>query len=81
MTQYPEAHLARELSMCVLNISLVTDYDAGLSGEVEPVSHAQVVTVFNNNLDKLKNMLAHLINSIPEERKCSCKDSLLHARF
>ncbi len=22
MTQYPEAHLARELSMCVVNISL-----------------------------------------------------------
>jgi 5'-methylthioadenosine phosphorylase len=81
MTQYPEVHLARELSMCVVNISLVTDYDAGLSGEVEPVSHAQVVTVFNNNLDKLKNMLAHLIKTIPKERNCSCKDSLLHARF
>jgi len=81
MSQYPEVHLARELCMCVVNVSLVTDYDAGLIGEVEPVSHAQVVTVFNNNLDKLKNMLAHLIKALPEERKCSCKDALLHARF
>ncbi len=81
MTQYPEAHLARELSMCVVNISLATDYDAGLIGEIEPVSHAQVVTVFNSNLDKLKNMLAVLIKNIPRERKCSCKDTLVHARF
>ena len=81
MTQYPEAHLARELSMCVVNISLVTDYDAGLIGQVEPVSHAQVVTVFNNNLERLKKMLASLIENIPDVRKCACQDVLKHARF
>lgn len=30
MTQYPENILARELEMCYVNISLITDYDAGL---------------------------------------------------
>ena len=30
MTQYPEVALARELQMCYVNVSLITDYDAGL---------------------------------------------------
>ena len=30
MTQYPEAWLCRELGMAVVNISLITDYDAGV---------------------------------------------------
>jgi 5'-methylthioadenosine phosphorylase len=29
MTQYPEAYLCRELGMAVVNIALITDYDAG----------------------------------------------------
>ena len=32
MTQYPESYLARELGICYANISLITDYDAGLEG-------------------------------------------------
>ena len=48
MTQYPECYLARELEMCYVNISLITDYDVGLEGEagIEPVSHAAVIAVF-----------------------------------
>src|SRR5262249_17235039 len=46
MTQYPEVHLVKELEMCVVNISLITDYDCGLQGNVEPVSHSEVVKVF-----------------------------------
>ena len=40
MTQYPECWLARELGLCYANVSLVTDYDAGLEAmpDVEPVS-------------------------------------------
>src|SRR4029079_14575637 len=30
MTQYPEAYLCRELGMAVVNIALITDYDAGV---------------------------------------------------
>ena len=29
MTQYPEAYLARELEICYVNISLITDHDVG----------------------------------------------------
>lgn len=82
MSQYPEAHLARELEMCVVNISLATDYDSGLIGNVPPVSHAEVMKVFQENLEKLRNVLFKLINLIPKERnKCKCSEVLKHARF
>lgn len=82
MTQYPEAHLARELEMCVVNVSLITDFDSGLHGDVEPVSHADVVKVFNDNVGKLQNMLAALLKTIPNKReKCSCADTLSSSRI
>ena len=37
MTQYPEAWLCRELGMAVVNISLITDYDAGVHEGTEAV--------------------------------------------
>lgn len=82
MTQYPEAHLARELEMCCVNISLITDYDCGLVGNVPPVSHAEVVKVFADNITKLHTMLRKLLELIPEKRQaCSCSTVLEQARF
>ena len=82
MTQYPEAYLARELEMCVVNIALSTDYDSGLVGDVAPVSHSEVMKVFQQNLDKLRKVLFTLIKNIPEARlKCKCSEVLKHARF
>jgi 5'-methylthioadenosine phosphorylase len=82
MTQYPEAHLARELEMCVVNVSLITDYDSGLAGNVEPVSHSEVIKVFNNNLSKLQKLLVGLLETIPGDRKkCGCASVLEHARI
>ena len=37
MTQYPEAYLCRELGMAVVNIALITDYDAGVHEGTEAV--------------------------------------------
>ena len=59
MTAFPEAYLVNEMDMCPLNISLITDYDAGLVGDVPPVSHHEVIQVFKNNLDNLKNIFRH----------------------
>lgn len=66
MTQYPEVHLAREQEIAYVNISLITDYDSGLVGDVEPVSHSEVVKVFGENIAKLQNMLLKLLAAIPE---------------
>ena len=38
MTQYPEAWLCRELGIAVVNISLITDYDAGVHEGTEAVN-------------------------------------------
>ncbi len=67
MTQYPEVILARELEMAALNISLITDYDAGL--EDEPgggeVSHHAVLEVFQANNAKLRDLLFAIIPRLP----------------
>ncbi len=82
MTQYPEAHLAKELEMCVVNIVLATDYDSGLVGDVPPVSHSEVMLVFQQNLDRLRKVLFKLIGTVPQERlKCKCNEILKHSRF
>ena len=83
MTGYPEAALARELELCYLNISLITDYDVGLEGVpgVEPVSHAEVVRVFEQNNARLKELLFALLPDVPTERSCVCATALSGARF
>jgi 5'-methylthioadenosine phosphorylase len=76
MTQYPEAYLARELEMCYANIALITDYDVGVAGETEAVSHEAVLKVFTENNDKLRGLLFGLVTRIPEERTCPCATAL-----
>jgi 5'-methylthioadenosine phosphorylase len=83
MTQYPEAILARELEMCYVNISLVTDYDVGLEGDpkVKPVSNDEVMRVFNANLQTLRSLLLKAIALTPEKRSCPCGNAMRNARI
>ncbi len=83
MTQYPEVCLARELEMCYTNISLITDYDVGLQGhpEVEPVAADEVLKVFTENNEKLKDLIFGIIPKLAKERDCECKNALVHARM
>jgi 5'-methylthioadenosine phosphorylase len=83
MTGYPEALLARELELCYVNVSLITDYDVGLEGlpGVDPVSHSEVVRVFTENNAKLKDLLFALLPNIPGDRTCPCATALKGARF
>lgn len=64
MTQYPEAYLVKELDMDPVNISLITDYDAGLVSDSEPVTMEEVYRVFNENNEKLKKLLFTMIERI-----------------
>jgi 5'-methylthioadenosine phosphorylase len=80
MTQYPEAVLARELELCYLNISLITDYDVGVEG-VPPVTHEEVIRVFNENNARLRELLVSTIPALPAERDCPCATALEHARL
>jgi len=83
MTQYPEVALARELEMCYLNISVVTDYDVGLGGnpKIKPVSHSEVIRVFEENIGKLRRLISEMIEMIPQKRGCECGKALAGARL
>ncbi len=79
MTQYPECYLARELEMCYVNISLITDYDVGLPG-TPPVTHEAVLEVFARNNERVKEAIFKLIAATPAERTCGCGSALSGAR-
>jgi len=81
MTQYPEVILARELEMCFVGIALVTDWDVGLSAakKVKPVSLNEVVRVFHQNNQKIRQLILEIIKNLPQKRTCDCKDALKNA--
>jgi 5'-methylthioadenosine phosphorylase len=83
MTQYPECYLARELEICYVNISLVTDYDVGLEGEpgIAPVTQEEVLRVFASNNERVKAAIFEIVKAIPAERSCPCATALTGARF
>ncbi len=80
MTQYPEAYLARELEMCYVNISLITDYDVGLAG-VPPVSVQSVIATFERNNERLREAISEIISRIDVDADCSCQHALDNARI
>jgi len=79
MTQFPESYLAKEADMCPLNISLITDYDAGLVSDTDPVSHAAVIEVFKNNIENLKKLLVQIVTDF-EDYDCACHSTIENSR-
>ncbi|HEV3196047.1 MAG TPA: S-methyl-5'-thioadenosine phosphorylase [Candidatus Cybelea sp.] len=80
MTQYPEAYLARELEICYVNISLITDFDVGIEG-MPPVSHHEVIEVFNRNNERVKSAIGTIVKNVPLDADCPCRHALEGARF
>jgi len=80
MTQYPECFLARELEICYVNISLITDYDVGLEG-MPPVSQHQVIEIFQMNTERVKRAIGEIVRAIPIGADCSCQHALETARM
>ncbi len=81
MTQYPEVTLARERGICYSCIAIITDFDAGVEEElgIKPVEYKDVSAKFKENMPKLKSFISTIIKSTPEEKKCSCGNSLENA--
>lgn len=76
MTGVPECVLARELEMCYVNISLITDYDVGTEGLVKPVTMDEVARVFAENTQKVKDLILTLCERIDIDDDCSCHHAL-----
>lgn len=81
MTQYPEVVLAKEKTMCYLGIGIITDYDAGIYKNTTPVSAREINEIFDKSISKLKQFIFNIINEIPENRNCSCKNALDNAEM
>jgi 5'-methylthioadenosine phosphorylase len=75
MTQFPEVTLARELELCYGTVALVTDYDVGVD-DIAPVTHEEVLKVFGENIDRLRDLLFATIPAVPTERTCPCATAL-----
>jgi 5'-methylthioadenosine phosphorylase len=67
MTQYPEAWLCRELGIAVVNISLITDYDAGVHEGTEAVDARSVLEVFQANAERIQKVVIDLIGRFPAD--------------
>jgi len=80
MTAYPEGYLARELEICYANISMVTDHDVGVEG-TPPVSHHDVIRVFTENNEKLRELLFAAIPKIGPQPQDICASALEGARI
>jgi 5'-methylthioadenosine phosphorylase len=75
MTGHPEAILARELALCYTPLCLVTDTDAGVE-EGEGVTHEEVLTVFAENVSRLRDLLLTVVEKLPQDRSCPCPAAL-----
>jgi 5'-methylthioadenosine phosphorylase len=67
MTQYPEAYLCREVGMAVVNIALITDYDAGVLEGTEAVDAQSVTEVFAQNAARIQQVVLDMIGKFPAD--------------
>ncbi len=79
MTAMPEAVLAREQALCYLTISVVTNPAAGLTGR--KLTTDEVVQTMRVCTEQVKTLLGELIQALPRERTCPCKDALQGAKM
>jgi 5'-methylthioadenosine phosphorylase len=80
MTAYPEGQLARELELCYATIAMVTDYDVGVEGGA-PVSADEVVRVFDENNERLRELLLNVVPKIGAQPQDVCAMALSGARI
>jgi 5'-methylthioadenosine phosphorylase len=70
MTNLPEVTLAREAGLCYSNLSLVTNYAAGISPH--PLTHKEVAEMVDKKISLLRNIFLETLVSLPEKRECRC---------
>ncbi|GAA5072030.1 5'-methylthioadenosine phosphorylase [Thermocatellispora tengchongensis] len=75
MTGHPEAVLARELALCYTSLSLVTDHDAGVEAG-EGVTQEEVFAFFAANINRMRSLVAEVVEALPSTRSCPCVHAL-----
>ena len=73
MTLVPEAQLAREMSICYANLSMVTDYDVWAE---KPVNVAEVMKTMAENVDKISDIVEEATKHLDTcGINCECRQS------
>jgi 5'-methylthioadenosine phosphorylase len=75
MTGHPEAVLARELALCYAPLAVVTDMDAGITGDAA-VTQFDALATFARSLERLEHVLDQAMHRLAEHRTCACADTL-----
>ena len=78
MTLSSEVVLAKELEICYLNLSMVTDYDVW---QPHPVNLEEVLKTMKENTEKVKNLLIAAVPKIKDTGTCFCQESLKGSKF
>lgn len=66
MSIAPEAILAKEAGLEYAAVAMSTDYDSWKNDEA-PVSWGEILKIFNNNADKMKNLLVKTIEELASD--------------
>jgi len=78
MTTCPEAILAREAELCYATMAHITDYDVWHINE-KPVTVEMVVKVLKRNTEIAQKAIKNLVEILPQETTCDCKNALKNA--
>lgn len=70
MTSVPEVCLARELGICYANISIVTNFAAGISPGV--LTHSEVLEMMKHSLGDIRKIMMESLKYIDEKAPCDC---------
>jgi len=69
MTTIPEVILARELKMCYSTLCLITNFGAGMQ---EKITHEEVVEIFEQKTNQVKEIMKKIIAAEISSIKCTC---------
>lgn len=70
MTSVPEVCLARELGICYANVSIVTNFAAGISPGI--LTHSEVVEMMEKQIQQLRGLMMTSLKYITEQPGCTC---------
>ncbi|QGT99093.1 5'-methylthioadenosine phosphorylase [Candidatus Syntrophocurvum alkaliphilum] len=70
MTSVPEVCLSRELGMCYANISIITNFAAGIS--TQALTHAEVVDMMRSRVADVRQLVMETLLYVFNDKNCDC---------
>ena len=73
MTTVPEVCLAKEAEICYATVSMITNYAAGLTDQVQ--THEEVNECMEENNKRIQNLIMKAVD-LYEDEDCECRHVL-----